>query len=92
MFIRNTVAPAVILEGVFVDNAADAAAADTDAECKAFGEAYAKGILKTLGVSEPAKTNTYYRVQVGAFTEKANAEKLLQDLKNKGYSGAYIKN
>ena len=47
-FIRMTNCPAVICEGVFVDNMADAAQADTDAECKVFGEAYAKGILKTL--------------------------------------------
>lgn len=56
-FIRQTHMPAVICEGVFVDNKADAAQADTDAECKAFGEAYAKGILKTFGVkaSEPSQ-------------------------------------
>lgn len=50
-FVRCTKCPAVIVEGVFVDNKEDAKAADTDAECKAFGEAYAKGILKTLGVN-----------------------------------------
>ena len=53
-FIRSVSAPSVILEGVFVDNKADAAQADTDAECKAFGEAYAKGILKTLGIADPS--------------------------------------
>jgi len=60
-FIRSTNMPAVITETVFVDNAADAAQADTDAECKAFGEAIAKGVLKTLGItdsgaSKPAAT------------------------------------
>lgn len=55
-FIRQTKAPAVIVEGVFVDNKKDAAQADTLAEQKAFGEAYAKGILKTLGIStKPSK-------------------------------------
>ena len=44
-FIRETVAPAVICEGVFVDTKADAAQADTLAEQQAFGVAYAKGIL-----------------------------------------------
>lgn len=47
-FIRETVCPAVIVEGVFVDNQADAAQVD----CNAFGEAYAKGIMKTLGVED----------------------------------------
>lgn len=51
-FIRCINAPSIICEGVFVDNAADAAQADTAAEQKAFGIAYAKGILKTLGVSD----------------------------------------
>ncbi len=49
-FIRETVAPAVICEGVFVDTKADAAQADTLAEQQAFGMAYAKGILDTLGL------------------------------------------
>lgn len=50
-FIRDTKMPAVITECVFVDNKADASQADTDAECKAFGEAIAKGVLKTLGIT-----------------------------------------
>lgn len=51
-FIRCINAPSVICEGVFVDNAADAAQADTPAEQQAFGIAYAKGILKTLGIAD----------------------------------------
>ena len=58
-FIRETSCPAVIVEGVFVDNKADAAQADTLAEQKKFGVAYAKGILKTLGIAykAPAAAN-----------------------------------
>lgn len=51
-FIRETVCPAVICEGVFVDNATDVKIADTIEEQKAFGYAYARGILKTLGIKE----------------------------------------
>lgn len=50
-FIRETVCPAIICEGVFVDNKKDAAQADTVKEQQAFGIAYAKGILKTLGIT-----------------------------------------
>lgn len=53
-FIRSTTMPAVITECVFVDNEADAAQADTDEECRMFGEAIAKGVLKTLGITEDA--------------------------------------
>ncbi len=56
-FIRSTKCPAVICEGVFVDNKADAKKADTDAECKKFGIAYAKGILKTLDIKEEKETS-----------------------------------
>ena len=92
-FIRQTLAPAVILEGAFVDTKADAEQIDTDAECKKFGYAYAKGVLKTLGIDykpiqEPEvqqSKDKLYRVQLGAFSDKANAEKLAKELKSKGY-------
>lgn len=56
-FIRSIKAPSIICEGVFVDNAADAAQADTAEEQNSFGVAYAKGILKTLGVSDGGSGN-----------------------------------
>ena len=92
-FIRQTLAPACILEGAFLDTKADAQQIDTDAECKAFGYAYAKGILKTLGIEykpiqEPEvqkDEGKLYRVQLGAFSDKANADKLAKELNAKGY-------
>lgn len=51
-FIRQTNAPAVITEGVFVDNEDDASQADSLAEQREFGYAYARGILKTLGLRD----------------------------------------
>lgn len=51
-FIRLIKCPSIIVEGVFVDNAEDIKIADTIEEQKAFGVAYAKGILKTLGIKE----------------------------------------
>ena len=50
--IRLTEAPAVICEGVFVDNATDVQIADTAEEQRAFGYAYARGILRTLGIAD----------------------------------------
>lgn len=50
--IRLTDAPCVICEGGFVDNATDVKAIDTEAEQKEFGYAYARGILKTLGIED----------------------------------------
>ena len=57
-FIRCIKAPSIICEGVFVDNAADAAQADTLEEQRTFGIAYAKGILKTLGIADSGAGNS----------------------------------
>ncbi|MBE5932656.1 MAG: N-acetylmuramoyl-L-alanine amidase [Lachnospiraceae bacterium] len=51
-FIRQTNCPAVICEGAFVDNVEDVKMIDTDEKCTRFGVAYAKGILKTLGIKD----------------------------------------
>ena len=83
-FIRDTNAPAVIVECAFIDNKTDVKIIDTAAEQKAMGVAIAKGILKTLGIAY--KSDTVYRVQVGAYAEKASAVKLQERLKADGYS------
>ena len=44
-------------------------------------------VNKRLGAVEEPTTKTIYRVQVGAFENKANAEKMLAKLKADGYSG-----
>lgn len=64
--IRLTKAPAVICEGVFVDNKTDVKIADTEAEQKAFGYAYARGILKTAGIKDKGTiaSSGSYLVQV----------------------------
>ena len=95
-FIRETVAPATIVECAFIDNKTDIAIIDTLAEQKAMGVAIAKGILKTLGIAyveEPVAavtSNKLYRVQVGAFNEIKNAENLKQELIKKGYKAIIV--
>lgn len=83
-FIRETVAPAVIVECAFIDNVNDFKIIDTAEEQKAMGKAIAKGILRTLGIAY-VPNNKLYRVQVGAFANKSNAEKLKAGLVAKGY-------
>lgn len=56
--IRLTKAPAVICEGVFVDNKTDVKIADTVAEQQEFGYAYARGILKTAGIKDKGLAGT----------------------------------
>jgi N-acetylmuramoyl-L-alanine amidase len=94
-WIRGTKAPAVIVECAFVDNKNDIKIIDTKDEQIAMGKAIAKGVLKTLGISykEEVKaevSDKWYRVQVGAFKNKAYAESLLQNLKKAGFDGYIV--
>ena len=50
-FIRETKAPAIIVECAFIDNKADLQIIDTAAERAAMGKAIAYGVLKTLGIT-----------------------------------------
>jgi N-acetylmuramoyl-L-alanine amidase len=56
-FIRDTAAPAVLVECAFMDTK-DIQIVDTAAEQKAMGVAIAKGILATLGVTYVAEKDT----------------------------------
>lgn len=92
-FIKNTTMTSVLFESFFVDNDVDNNIGDLVSEQKAFGVAYAKAILEYLGIaykSSTASADKLYRVQVGAFRNKANAEKLLAELREKGYSGFIV--
>ena len=93
-FIRETIAPAVIAECAFVDNQKDVQIIDTVAEQKAFGVAYAKGILKTLGINyNPVQTanEPKYYVQVGCYGLEENAKIQLKKAQDAGFTDAFIK-
>lgn len=81
-FIRAVKCPSTILEGVFVDNKTDVKIADTVAEQKAFGVAYAKGILKTLGIEEKKATSTKKTTKKTTSTKKDNSFKVRVKIKN----------
>lgn len=97
-FIRETKAPAIIIECAFLDSK-DVEIIDTDAEQKAMGKAIAKGILKELGIAyveeKPVVTDTnvggkIYRVQVGAYSKRENAEAMVKKLKADGYDAIIV--
>jgi hypothetical protein len=101
-WVRLIDAPAVLTEGFFVDNQADAKDFDTVAEQQALGRAYARAVLKYFGISanvsanttesvqKPAKTEeVFYRVQVGAFHKQDGAAALLSKVKAAGFNNAF---
>ena len=90
-FIRETSAPAVIVECAFVDNASDLKILATESDRKAMGEAIARGLLKTLGIEYKGEKNTLYRVQVGAYLLKSNAEDMQKKIKAVGFDAFIVK-
>lgn len=93
-FIRETYAPAVIVECAFLDNKKDLEVIDTYAEQVLMGEAIARGILKTLGVAyipkETVKENVLYRVQCGAFRNRDYAVAYEKKLKEAGFDAFIV--
>lgn len=94
--INNTNALCVYLEIGFHDNSKEGEwIIEHEQE---IGEAIAQAVCETYGYkyvpksSENVSRETLYRVQVGAFSEKANAEKLEAELKKKGYDTFIVKN
>lgn len=101
-FIRETEAPAILVECCFIDNANDYEFVNTAAKQKIMAEAIAKGICEYLNVkyiteapkptttTETTNTDKLYRVQVGAFKDVNNAKALQQKLKAAGYEAIIV--
>lgn len=91
-FIKNTKMTSVLVESFFVDNINDKTIGDTVLEQKAFGVAYAKAILEFLGINYESKSDEgLYRVQVGAYRDKDNADSVREELKTAGFEAIIVK-
>lgn len=90
-FIRETACPSVIVECAFVDSAHDLKILATERDKKLMGVAIAKGILNALGVAYQSESGILYRVQVGAYSQKANAEAMLKKVKAAGFDAFIVK-
>lgn len=82
-FIKNTKMASVLVESFFVDNLKDKEIGDTTEEQRAFGVAYAKAILEFLKI--PYEPETKYRVQLGAYSDRSNAENMKKKLQKAGF-------
>lgn len=93
--LRDTNMPAIINEGAFVDNKKDIQDWNEDTELKKLGIAYAEAAAEYLKlpqkIAEPAPEpekkddNVRYRVQVGAYEKRENAEDMKEKLKAAGF-------
>lgn len=87
---------AILNEGAFVDNKKDIQDWNDDAELKKLGIAYAEAAAEFLKLEKkvvtpvPTTTGKIYRVQVGAYSVKANAEAMQKKLKAAGYDAIIV--
>lgn len=97
--LRESKMTAILTEGGFMDSTIDIVKMRDDKVLDAAGKAIAEGVAEYLGLKKklvpkpkpvpaptPKPSGKLYRVQVGAFANKANADKLAAELKSKGYS------
>ena len=81
-------------EGAFVDNQKDIKDWDEDAELKKLGIAYAEGAAEYLKLPKktaaPAQEKVLYRVQVGAYEVKENAQAMVEFLQKVGVAGFIV--
>jgi N-acetylmuramoyl-L-alanine amidase len=92
--LRHTDMPAILTENLFIDNAADNQLLKQEAFIDKVAQGHVDGFSKAFGLkkkpepkveAKPA-SKTIYRVQVGAYADKKNAEALVAELKKKGYA------
>ena len=88
LMLTGTKAPAVLLELGFMDSQTDVPVILTDDYATKCAKAIVEVIVKRGGLTKKVnkQTGKLYRVQVGAFGNKANAEMLAAELKRKGYT------
>lgn len=92
--LRQSNMPAVLNEGAFVDNKKDIEDWNDDAELKKMGEAYAKAAAEALNLEKilkEAAEDVLYRVQVGAYRNKTNADNMAKKLNADGYDAIIVK-
>lgn len=92
--IRETGCTAVLVESLFIDTS-DLNFLKDAAGQKKCGEAIAKAVAEVRKaakkVAAPTEPGKLYRVQVGAYSKRENAEAMLKKIKAAGFDDAFIK-
>jgi N-acetylmuramoyl-L-alanine amidase len=84
--LRETNMPAILFELGFMTNKEEAVLLKSDSYRQKCAQAIVKGLVEYYKL-KPKKvaTSQLYTVQIGAFSDKANADKLAAELNKKGY-------
>jgi len=96
--LRETHMPAILTENLFIDNPNDAAKLKSEQFLLQVAYGHVIGLERAFGLKKKAKPQPkenaaekkLYRVQVGAFSDRKNAEQLVEELKKKGYPAVIV--
>lgn len=96
--LRETRMPAILTENLFIDNPNDAAKLKSEQFLLQVAYGHVIGLEKAFGLKKKAKSQPQqkssdgkmYRVQVGSFSDRKNAEQLVEELKKKGYPAVIV--
>lgn len=90
--LKNTKAPAFLVENGFMDSSKDVPIILSEAHATKTANGLVDFLVNNFGltVKERNSSDKLYRVQVGAFRSKANAEKLQKELQSKGYQAIIV--
>lgn len=91
--LRKTKMPAILTENGFMDNKREAMLMIDEDFRKEVAREHAKGICEYLGVkyiNEKKESDVIYRVQVGAYSNQDNANRVRERLKLLGYNAIVV--
>jgi len=86
--LRETAMPALLTENGFVDNTSDAEKLKSSAFIQSIARGHANGLARAFNLSKNAAA--LYKVQIGAFRTKANADSLAAQAEAKGFDALVI--
>ena len=88
-FLRNTKSPAMLIECCFVDDGDDAALYDYKKMAAAIVQGIT-GVKVNDTKTDQKQTQKLYKVQVGAYSTRDAAQKVVDKLKKAGFDGAIV--
>lgn len=83
--LRETLAPAILTETLFIDTKKDADLLKQTKFINSVVAGHVKGIAKAMKLKKKKVSKVYHRVVVGSFKEKKNADSRVKKLEEDGY-------
>ncbi|MDR7002102.1 N-acetylmuramoyl-L-alanine amidase [Neobacillus niacini] len=86
--LRESSMPALLTENGFIDTSSDAAKLKNASFLTSIARGHANGLAIAFHLTK--KTTVLYKVQIGAFSKKSNADDLAAEAKSKGFDALVI--